>query len=177
MLIGRKETIQSLQRRNDEHFVSLTVKNLLNSVDDEQERRKFHEDVTQFYETSISYIMKCSQHLADFSPLSCMTLENDPQWTSVEESLTWFNTKGVKVDDSFLFEQIGLLSKYVEKELAKESSKLSWKEKLAHERWYLILSNCCSVEQYSQALQLVQFYFSIASHNANVERVFSLMNS
>lgn len=51
-----------------------------------------------------------------------------------------------------------------------------WKSKLCHERWYSVLQQIKFEEQFSELLILCQYMFSIPAHNANVERVFSLMN-
>ena len=47
---------------------------------------------------------------------------------------------------------------------------------LAHEKWADYFKNCDSLERFSELLKLVQFIFSIFGHNADVERVFSLIN-
>lgn len=112
-----KKTVDFLQQRNNENFVSLMVKKARKSEDDEQARQNFVKMWLNFMKHLCHLIRKWSQHLADFSALLWMTLDNVPHcspasvnWKVIE---TWFNAKGINVDDNTL----DFFSNNVEKEL------------------------------------------------------------
>ena len=48
---------------------------------------------------------------------------------------------------------------------------------MAHEKWAAYFNTCSTstIELFSKLLKIAQFYFSIIAHNADVERIFSLM--
>lgn len=43
--------------------------------------------------------------------------------------------------------------------------------------WCRYFKECVSEELYTELLKIAQFFFSIPAHNANVERIFSLINA
>ena len=47
----------------------------------------------------------------------------------------------------------------------------------AHKKWCRYFQKSKNAECHSELLRVAQFFFAIAPHNANVERVFSLMQS
>jgi hypothetical protein len=46
-----------------------------------------------------------------------------------------------------------------------------------HEQWTIYFKSVKNIECFSELLKICEFYFSISAHNANVERVFSLVNA
>ena len=76
------------------------------------------------------------------------------------------------VDDSKCFDQLCNLKKFVEANCKDDDF-----NELAHERWVKYFSNCKNDECSSELLVIAEFFFAIPSHNANIERVFSLMQS
>ena len=61
----------------------------------------------------------------------------------------------------------------MEKQL--ETNTVLHRKMMAHERRTTCFKTCSTIEFFSELLKVAQFYFSIISHNANVERIFSLM--
>ena len=47
----------------------------------------------------------------------------------------------------------------------------------AHEKWTKYFKHCRTIEFYSELLKIAQFFFCIMAHNANVERIFSMMQT
>lgn len=47
---------------------------------------------------------------------------------------------------------------------------------LAHAKWATYFQSCPSLDMFSELLKIAQFFFSNMAHNANLERIFSLMN-
>ena len=52
---------------------------------------------------------------------------------------------------------------------------LPYRKMSAHERWTAYFNTCSTIELFNEQLKIAQFYFSIITHNANVEHIFSLM--
>ena len=61
----------------------------------------------------------------------------------------------------------------MEKQL--ETNTVLYRKMMAHERWTAYFKTCNTIDFFSELLEVGQFHFSIISHNANVERIFSLM--
>ena len=80
--------------------------------------------------------------------------------------------KNVKIDDVKLFDQFTYLCNFVEDRLKDPDFEIM----LAHEKWvsYFESRPCGGV--YSELLKISQFFFCIMGHNANLERIFSLMD-
>ena len=97
-------------------------------------------------------------------------------WKDVELCLKYLITKGVDVDDvddAKCFDQICNLKQYVESYLQDEEFiKLP-----THKKWCKYFDQFKNITCHSEILRIVQFFFAVTSHNANVERVFSLMQS
>ncbi|PIK60296.1 hypothetical protein BSL78_02792 [Apostichopus japonicus] len=167
----------NLSSAGRKHHSSLSLPRRSWALDDQSLQQQFKGDVEKFYETSVSYIDKCVPFPQEFECLSWLTLSQAPEWSKVEGSIRWFQEKGVAVDDSIVFEQLGLVIKYVEQEMDDESKRSLWQAMLATDRWNQLCQSLTSQQQLSMILPLVQFYFAIPSHNANVERIFSMMKS
>lgn len=52
-----------------------------------------------------------------------------------------------------------------------------FKKLLAHQKWTSYFKSFNNEEFNSELLKLAEYYFAIPGHNANVERVFSLINA
>ena len=78
-------------------------------------------------------------------------------------------TKQVQINNSKLFDQFCNLKTY--------ASELDEEEVSLDKQWVKFFKKCPNPELNSELLIMCHFYFAIPSHNANVERVFSLINS
>lgn len=80
----------------------------------------------------------------------------------------------IGVDDAALFDEFPIVRKVVADELSKDAEE--WKRKPCHKKWLAVLNSGKYEEQTCQLLKICEYIFCIPGHNANVERVFSLMN-
>jgi hypothetical protein len=94
-----------------------------------------------------------------------------PQWSDVELSLKFLINKGVSIDDVKCFDQFISLKKFLEG--CKDNE--GFCNLLAHEKWVKYFQDSKNVDCHSELLRIAQFFFAILSYNANVERIFSLM--
>ena len=78
-------------------------------------------------------------------------------------------TKQVQINNSKLFDQFCNLKTY--------ASELDEEEVSLAKQWVKFFKKCPNPELNSELLIICHFYFANPSHNANVERVFSLINS
>ena len=102
-----------------------------------------------------------------------MTLNEIQSWNNVELCLKYLIGKGVDGDDAKCFDQICNLKQFVESYLQDEEFiKLP-----AHKKWWKYFDQSKNITCHSEILRIVQFFFAVTSHNANVERVFSLMQA
>ncbi len=83
--------------------------------------------------------------------------------------------KGVPIDDTKCFDQVANLKKFIERcNSDEEFISLQVHQKWEGQRYF---EKAKSIACYSELLKISQFVFALPSHNANVERVFSLMQS
>ena len=114
--------------------------------------------------------MKPMEELACFQ---WMTLNEITGWKDVEPCLEYLIGKGVDVDDAKCFDQFCNLKQFVESYLQDEEFiKLP-----THKKWCKYFDQSLNITCHSEISRIVQFLFVITSDNANVERVFSLMQS
>ena len=167
------DTLESIKERRDEIFMSLKVTRVLHRDEvTPAMKNKFTAEVKDFYTTSFDYLSKWKVSLCTFSPFSWMLLKCVPKWEEVTATCEYLEKLGRGVDDVLLFEQFRQIKTITEREMGEDT----WKRKLCSEKWVYILQQCEYMEQYSELLRLCEFIFCIPAHNANVERIFSLMN-
>lgn len=138
----------------------------------DQIKHTFYEEVDEFYDTAITYLTKWSVSTNQFYVFDWMSLLEPIAWRDVEETIIYLSDKNIQVDDSLLFDQLTYLKKKIEEF---KNSISNWGNQIASEKWQFFFSVSIHHEQHSELLKLAQYVFAIPAHNANVERVFSLM--
>lgn len=167
------DIIGTLKERKDAGFVSIKVKDLLVDLPESQ-YVKFHNECMSFYDSVIDYLLKWSEPLTELNHFDWILLQKPVEWTDVEKSFKWLDENSTcKLNESSLFDQVVKLKCFVKE----NTSNTEFNSSLASTKWTTFFESCISEEQYSELLKIVQFYFSLPGHNANVERVFSLMNA
>ena len=109
----------------------------------------------------------------EFAYFKWMTLNEISSWKDVEPCLEYLIGKRVDVDDAKCFYQICNLKQFVKSHLQdKEFIKLP-----THKKWCKYFNQSKNITNHSEISRIVQFFFAVTSHNANVESVFSLTQS
>lgn len=111
--------------------------------------------------------------MEEFTPFMWMDLSQPPDWKDVEACIKYLGEKGVPIDDAKCFDQVTNLKKFTESGI----SDGEFKGLQMHQKWTKYFEKPKSIACYSELLKVAQFVFALPSHNANVERVFSLMQS
>lgn len=167
---------ENLKQRHEQHFVSLSVQEILNNLDDHTKAENFQKEADECYETCDKYLRKWLGSFTDLTCFKWMLLEDVPTWKGqIEETVKFLMKRGHKIDDSMAFNQALCLINFVKEKLNNDEN--DFVSMLASNKWVQFLKQCKSSEQYSELLKLAQFYFCLPGHNACVERIFSLMNS
>jgi hypothetical protein len=91
------------------------------------------------------------------------------KFDEIQSCVQYLQSKQVQINDSKLFDQFCSLKTY--------ASELDEEEVSLDKQWAKFLKKCPNPELTLELLLICHFYFAIPSHNANVERVFSLINS
>lgn len=168
--------LRCLQDRIDQKFVPLKIRTFLRiSIENGLQNKvdQFKTEMENMYVEALQYIKIWTENFSQFDKLGYMDLTDIPQWTDVQNSLEFFESKDILIDDSKLFHQLQNLENFMKK----EKEKSHWENLLSHQRWVAYFNQCKSSELYSELLKIAQYVFSIFAHNANVERVFSLITS
>jgi hypothetical protein len=107
--------------------------------------------------------------MEDFSCFTWMTLSDPPKRNNVETCIQYLLSIGVAVDDVECFDQL-VIKKSTESRFNNEK----FTSLLAHQKWTRYLKTQQNCKCHSELLKLSQL-FATSPHNANVDRVFSLM--
>lgn len=171
------EVCAKLQERTSCKFIPLKVREILNKVKNsglEEEVDDFIAEAHRLYEVANQYLESWLKPLQEFQCFHWMKLSNFSSWEferDISPSLIYLQAKGVEIDDAVFFDQVSGLRKYLER-LPEENLKQS-----CHKIWCDYFNSCASTECFTEMLKVVQFFFAITAHNANVERVFSLIQA
>lgn len=93
------------------------------------------------------------------------------KYEDVEKTVLFLKEKNVNIDENLIFDQYVNLKKflsYQDSEYFKQDSN----KKICD-----FFNSNTNVAGYSEMLKIVQYFFSIPGHNANCERIFSLIGS
>jgi hypothetical protein len=163
----------SLKNRFEEEFLPLNVKQGLQTlVENGSEQKCLHlkEQTVAFYQTCLDYLKKWSSPLEVLKCFKCMRMDyiKTMKFDEIQSCIQYLQSKQVQINDSKLFDQFCNLKTYV--------SELGEGEVLLDKQWVKFFKKCPNPELNSELI-ICHFYFAIPSHNANIERVFSLINS
>lgn len=165
-----ENVVHILEERKRCVFVTSKVRELMSDLTQYQ-KSKFLEEVGLFYQTIIDYLIKWSKPLSDLEHFDWILLKTVPLWESIEKTVKWMHENTTcKLNESLLFDQIVKLKCF----LADTKNEIV-ENMFCDKKWVTFFHDCVSGEQYSELLKIVEYYFSVPGHNANVERVFSLM--
>lgn len=176
-VINCLKSVQSVLRcRTEAGFMPFKVKELLAKL-----RRDglgdgcdaFCLQVNLLYTTCLEYLAMWTVPLGEFNGFAWMTLNDTPTWDEVAASISYLKERKVEIDDGKCFDQLCNLKRFVELNRNKED----FIAQLAHEKWVNFFKSCKTEECFSELLIITEFFFAIPAHNANTERVFSLMQS
>lgn len=171
-----KNICLSLKERKSNNFISLKVRSILNiATRNGQENKATHIklQINNLYDRTINYTESWLKPLDELESLEWVDLTEIPAWDKVQLSLEYLCEKGLTIDDSKLFDQVHNLKLFMEKNQENDE----WKSSAANKKWIIFFKQCKTSELTSELLKITQFVFCIFGHNANVERVFSLINT
>ena len=125
------------------------------------------------YSTCSDYLEVWTIPLQYLSCFMWTVLSDTPKWNDVEPCVKYLTDIGVRIDDAKHFDQLKNLKLFTERFSGDED----FNKLLAHQKWTKYFEGSKNIELHSELLKIAQFIFAIPSHNANAERIFSLMQS
>ena len=125
-----------------------------------------------FYKTTYEYLFMRKETNASASVFCLEVTFRLAVWQKVEITCLYLKETGVKLNDSQLFNQ----TCNVKKIMIEKSIDLKNENMLCYEKLVNFVQSSEHAEEYSEILKICQYMFSIPRHNANIERIFSLMN-
>lgn len=161
---------KSLDDRIKESFLPLNIQSIL-SKEDENKKKEFKKCSLDFYNEIKTYIEGWMEPLKQFDKFDWMFLPNineNTQWSVIEDTLIFLKDRNIEIDDTKLIDEWVNLKSF--------SQNLSQQDKLlnANQIW-LQFFKTPNAHLYSELLKIAQYFFCIPAHNANVERIFSLI--
>lgn len=135
--------------------------------------------IDEFYDTIETYLTSWETSFDGSDKFDWMMINKVPEWNAVEKSLVFAVKRfGQDLRDlincDLLFDEFGLIKKYVEQNFEEWSSKKERTESI----WLKIFSNFRDQKIVLENLEkLVQFGFCLPGTSTENERIFSLMNN
>lgn len=168
------DTLRDLKERFKNNFIGMQTQIALNvlkkSALDENQIPAFEKDTKNFFTTAIAYLEDWLSPLTRYEIFNWMTLHNIPEWTDVQKTITFLHEKNVFMSDECFEEVLYLISI-----LYKNREALKTKDTL--EKWLYFFEKTSEQERKKNLLMMVQYLYAMPSHNAHVERVFSLISA
>ena len=168
--------LRLLRNRIEDKFVPLKVKQLVRGANgSNEETQSIYDEFQQVYKASLEYLEKWIRPLVgEFKCFEWMVLKDYEKYKYEDliPCIEFLYKRGVIIDDVKLYDQFSNLISFLKSEKIKfvEDYRL-------HEQWRVFFKSCPSIDCFSELLKICEFYFCISAHNANVERVFSLINA
>lgn len=170
------ETLKSVKEREESLFIGLKTKQILDK-EDTTDKAKFLEECKNFFQTAHGYLQKWSESLQHLATFEWTTLNTVPDWEHIEHTLAYFTSKNISFPESEVFDQFSCLKNNITLLIDKQDKEESkWNDLSSSEKWVKYFK-AMDKSQYSHFLKICEYVFSIPAHNANVERVFSLMST
>lgn len=161
-----------LQTRRSQQFLPLKVKEIIKANSTDPKSDIIKSEFMNVYDRALEYLKNWMSSLEEFKNFKWMKLQDKPTWNEIEKSIMYLRAKNVIIDDVLLFYQAANLNTFVEN----MNGSLEFKRKVSSEKWLKYFEQV-NTSSSSELLKICTFIFAIPSHNANVERVFSMMNA
>ena len=179
-MIGIVEKIlQILRSRAENNFVPHSVRKILKKLCDEGKSNIYDDFLARvkiIYHSTIEYLEEWSEQYCELKVFRWIDFKLDIELDhdDVQKSAEFLFDKKIVIDDSKLFDQTVNLKNFLAEK--KNEDEEFFKQSASSKMCCFFAANV-NLESYSELLRIAQFFFSIPAHNANCERVFSLMTS
>lgn len=164
-----------LRNRISEEFIPMKVRAILHKCIENGECNEVQvakKSLLNIYTRCLSYLDEWTQSLQEFQCFDWMSMNNAPTWEDIQPSLTYLTEKCVLLDESKLFDQFCCVKTFISSNTTDDFNTL-----LLHQKWSQFFQEFKLIEQNSEIKKIAEFFFAIPAHNANIERIFSLIGS
>lgn len=163
---------QTLSERIAEKFIPFTVRNIFAQNEHlETECEHLKSQLLQLYHNALEYLNTWTEQFDEFKIFTWMNLSKVPAFEDIQTCINYLHGKNIIVNEDVCFNQFCALKEFVTIHHVNDD----FKKKLADQKWLMFFKYCSSIEQYSELLTIAEYFFAIPAHNANVERIFSLI--
>lgn len=174
--------LSTLSDRSQNKFIPLEVRKMLKSLTEGgygPECENFKSEMWAAYNRCIEYLQKWAEPLDEFKIFQWLKLSHiaatDMPYEEILDSVQYLQSKNVELDDCKLFDQFSALKRFLQEDPRAE--KLLQIESI-DEQWAAFFNLSVNARELcSELIKIAEFYFAIPSHNAGVERIFSLIES
>lgn len=170
------QVVENINERLEQNFCPMKVTEILRRLSEARrdEVEDFKQNMRRMYNIAKDYLNSwTSEFCTDLKHFQWMTLANIPSWEQGAKTIDTLSRKNVQLNDNKFFDQWQNFIKF----LKQHEDDSDFKKLLAHQKWTSYFKSFNNEEFYSELLKLAEYYFAIPGHNANVERVFSLINA
>lgn len=169
-----QSVLHMLRNRRNNNFLPLSVSQQLRNND---EAESISNEFFSVYKACEDYLMEWIKPLEDFKCFEWMTLLKDNEnlkYDDLVSCIEFLRIRGVEIDDVKLHDQFCNLISFLK---SKSDNDETYYDLKLHEQWTIYFKSAKNIECFSELLKICELYFCISAHNANVERVFSLINT
>lgn len=163
---------QTLSNRIAGKFVPYAVRNIFARNEDiASECDDLKTELFKICSDALAYLNEWTKQFEEFKVFVWMNIKTTPEFDDIQACIDYLRRKNIVVDEDKCFDQFCKLKQFISEEKDKEE----FQEQLVHENWVKFFENCRSTDQYSEFLIICEYFFAIPAHNANIERIFSLI--
>lgn len=169
---------QKLRDRIESKFLPLYVRTCLIKLRQEgkdNECDEFVDEIIDIYWETEDYLLKWTDSLSEFRIFKWMDFQKSRTFTynNIEDTRHFLSVKNFSVDDTKLFDQVMNLKRFLESKLDDSE----YFAKNCNDKICEFFTANTNIDGFSEVLKIVQYFFSVPGHNANCDRIFSLMAS
>lgn len=169
-----QSVLDMLRNRRNNKFLPLKVREELR---DNDEADSISNEFLGVYKACEDYLIPWIKPLEDFQCFMWMTSLKEHKSLKFDDlipCIKFLSIRGIEIDDVKLHDQFCNFILWLQSESYKNEAYYDLK---LHEQWTIYFKSVKNIEFFSELLKICEFYFCISAHNANVERVFSLINT
>ncbi|XP_044015774.1 uncharacterized protein LOC122857590 [Aphidius gifuensis] len=172
------EVINLMAARSQEGFVPVGCKKILKQLRENGQEKmcdNFEKKMIETYRAAENYLKQWTDQFNEFEVFEWINLKKDTElvYNQVSDTMLYLENKNISIVEDKLFDQfLNLKNFWKSKENNDEFFKQSCEKKIVD----FLVSNTCE-ESCSEIIKITEYFFAIPGHNANCERVFSMINA
>lgn len=172
----------SLRERIKYKFLPLTLLSNLNKMKAEGKKKEctdFHEKTVNVYQEALEYLLKWTSSLSELKVFQWLKFDRtakEVDYDQVVRTMQFLESKNVHIHEDKIIDQLANLNNFIEMKKENKDDSAKFFSQTSNDQICEFFKANSNIDSFSEILKIAQYFFSIPGHNANCERIFSLIN-